>query len=72
MSYDPTVWEGERPAKDKTAGRIFVDLDTHYNGWEADEPPSMTAEASAHPAGLVQSMDVDCFDPQQDRLRRPS
>ncbi|MEU2744260.1 hypothetical protein ABZ656_55880 [Streptomyces sp. NPDC007095] len=25
MSYDLAVWEGERPADDKTAGRVFKD-----------------------------------------------
>ncbi|MFE5923317.1 hypothetical protein [Streptomyces sp. NPDC056468] len=26
MSYDLAVWEGERPADDKAAGRAFTDL----------------------------------------------
>jgi hypothetical protein len=26
MSYDLAVWEGERPADDKTAGRVFNEL----------------------------------------------
>ncbi|MYT82426.1 hypothetical protein YW3DRAFT_05816 [Streptomyces sp. MnatMP-M77] len=30
MSYDLAVWEGERPADDKTAGRVFGDLYDRY------------------------------------------
>ncbi|MFJ1610751.1 hypothetical protein ACIOHS_46755 [Streptomyces sp. NPDC088253] len=30
MSYDLAVWEGERPADDKAAGRVFNDLYDRY------------------------------------------
>ncbi len=40
MSYDLAVWEGERPADDKTAGRVFSDLYDRYIDGEAEEPPS--------------------------------
>ncbi len=44
MTYDLAVWEGERPADDKAAGRIFSDLyDCYIEG--ADEPPSERIEA---------------------------
>ncbi|WP_327359987.1 hypothetical protein [Streptomyces sp. NBC_01296] len=40
MSYDLAVWEGERPADDKTAGRVFNVLHDCYLDGEAVEPPS--------------------------------
>jgi hypothetical protein len=40
MSYDLAVWEGERPADDKTAGRLFNDLYDRFLGGEDEEPPS--------------------------------
>ncbi|MGW0117908.1 hypothetical protein [Streptomyces sp. NPDC003327] len=40
MSYDLAVWEGERPADDKTAGQVFSDLYERYIGSETEEPPS--------------------------------
>ncbi|MER7540237.1 hypothetical protein ABTX77_36480, partial [Streptomyces sp. NPDC097704] len=40
MSYDLAVWEGERPADDKTAGRVFDDLYDRYIDSEVEEPPS--------------------------------
>lgn len=40
MSYDLAVWEGERPADDKTAGRVFDDLYHRYIDSEVEEPPS--------------------------------
>ncbi|MGW3323844.1 hypothetical protein [Streptomyces virginiae] len=40
MSYDLAVWEGERPADDKSAGRVFSDLYDRYIEAEVDEPPS--------------------------------
>ncbi|MEU6673853.1 hypothetical protein [Streptomyces sp. NPDC046925] len=40
MSYDLAVWEGERPADDKTARRVFSDLYDHYLDGETEEPPS--------------------------------
>ncbi|GAA5029096.1 hypothetical protein [Streptomyces siamensis] len=117
MSYDLAVWEGERPADDRTAGRVFNDLYDRYIDVDAGEPPteriaayvagllerwsdvteddygtspwhtgplireargpviyfpmswSMAEEASAFAASLAQSMELVCFDPQQNRLR---
>lgn len=40
MSYDLAVWEGERPADDKAAGRVFSDLYDRYIDGEVEEPPS--------------------------------
>ncbi|MEU9037862.1 hypothetical protein AB0D45_23565 [Streptomyces sp. NPDC048352] len=40
MSYDLAVWEGERPADDKSAGRISNDLYDRYIDGEVDESPS--------------------------------
>ncbi|MEV6053294.1 hypothetical protein [Streptomyces sp. NPDC052107] len=40
MSYDLAVWEGERPANNKIAGRVFDDLYDRYLDGEAEEPPS--------------------------------
>ncbi|MGW7450028.1 hypothetical protein [Streptomyces sp. NPDC054787] len=40
MSYDLAVWEGKRPADDKTAGQVFSDLYDRYIDSEAEEPPS--------------------------------
>ncbi|MER8237375.1 hypothetical protein [Streptomyces sp. NPDC094049] len=40
MSYDLAVWEGERPADDKTAGQVFSDLYDRYIDSEMEEPPS--------------------------------
>ncbi|MEV5673820.1 hypothetical protein AB0L28_34320 [Streptomyces sp. NPDC052503] len=40
MSYDLAVWEGEKPADDKTAGRVFDDLYDRYVGNEVEGPPS--------------------------------
>ncbi|GGL84232.1 MULTISPECIES: hypothetical protein [Streptomyces] len=40
MSYDLAVWEGGRPADDKTAARVFTDLYDRYIGNEVEEPAS--------------------------------
>ncbi|MFE6311763.1 hypothetical protein [Streptomyces rochei] len=40
MSYDLAVWEGERPADDKTARQVFSDLYDRYIDGEVEEPPS--------------------------------
>jgi len=40
MSYDLAVWEGERPADDKIAGRVFDDLYDGYIKSELKELPS--------------------------------
>ncbi|MGW5768760.1 hypothetical protein ACWEVY_06390 [Streptomyces longwoodensis] len=40
MSYDLAVWEGERPANNKIAGRVFDDLYDRYLDGELQEPPS--------------------------------
>ena len=44
MSYDLAVWEGDRPADDKTAGRVFNDLYDHYLDGEFKEPASEPVE----------------------------
>ncbi|SHM90764.1 hypothetical protein [Actinacidiphila paucisporea] len=40
MTYDLAVWEGDKPADDKTAGRVFSDLYDRYIDSEVEEPPS--------------------------------
>lgn len=40
MSYDLAVWEGERPADDKSAGRLLNDLYDRYIDAGTDQPPS--------------------------------
>ncbi|MCL6673242.1 hypothetical protein [Streptomyces panaciradicis] len=40
MSYDLAVWEGVRPADDKSARRSFNGLYDRYLGSEVREPPS--------------------------------
>ncbi|MET8406268.1 hypothetical protein [Streptomyces sp900116325] len=40
MSYDLAVWEGDRPANDRAARRIFSDLYDRYLDGEAREPAS--------------------------------
>ncbi|TVZ75361.1 hypothetical protein [Streptomyces sp. BK340] len=40
MSYDLAVWEGERPANDKIASRVFNDLYDRYLDGETQKPPS--------------------------------
>ena len=45
MSYDLAVWEGERPADDKAAGRAFMDLYDRYIDTETDIPPTERIEA---------------------------
>ncbi|MFJ4487385.1 hypothetical protein ACIP3D_34120 [Streptomyces longwoodensis] len=52
MSYDLAVWEGERPADDKLAGRIFNDLYDRYLDSETHEPAS--ERISAYVAALLQ------------------
>jgi hypothetical protein len=84
MSYDLAVWEGERPADDRAAGRAFTDLyDRYVDTWstgpligEACGPLiyfpmrwSMAEEASTCAAALAHSMGRVCFDPQENRLR---
>ncbi|MDX3119216.1 hypothetical protein [Streptomyces scabiei] len=39
MSYDLAVWEGVRPADDKSARRSFSDLYGRYLDGEVKEPP---------------------------------
>ncbi|GAA2770965.1 hypothetical protein GCM10010521_55540 [Streptomyces rameus] len=50
MSYDLAVWEGERPADDKTAGRVLEDIDARYS--DQDHPP--TERIAAYVAGLLE------------------
>ncbi|MFJ2030853.1 hypothetical protein [Streptosporangium sp. NPDC087985] len=52
MSYDLAVWEGERPADDDTAGRVFTGLYNHYIDGEADHPP--TERIASYVAALVE------------------
>ncbi|MFI6879045.1 hypothetical protein ACIBL6_36965 [Streptomyces sp. NPDC050400] len=40
MSYDLAVWEGELPADDRTARRVFADLSDRYLDAGAAAPPS--------------------------------
>ncbi|MEV4924328.1 hypothetical protein [Streptomyces roseoverticillatus] len=40
MSCDLAVWEGERPADDKTASELFRSLYEQYIGTRADHPPT--------------------------------
>ncbi|MEU2455949.1 hypothetical protein ABZ605_38405 [Streptomyces sp. NPDC012765] len=40
MSYDLAVWEGDRPADDKSAGRTFRDLYERYLDDELEVAPS--------------------------------
>lgn len=117
MSYDLAVWEGVRPANDKSARRSFNGLYERYLDSEVKEPPSerittyvaalldrwcditedegetspwsvgplidgtsgpivyfglawdRAEEASAYAAAVAESMELICFDVQQDRLR---
>ncbi|MFF8381251.1 hypothetical protein ACF07V_34605 [Streptomyces sp. NPDC015661] len=44
MSYDLAVWEGERPADDKTAGQVFSDLyDRYLDGEDLNSPSELIA-----------------------------
>ncbi|MEU6424029.1 hypothetical protein [Streptomyces spiralis] len=52
MSYDLAVWEGERPADDKAAGRVFEDLYARYIDSDTDHPP--TERIAAYVAGLLE------------------
>ncbi|MFI1840213.1 hypothetical protein [Streptomyces olivaceoviridis] len=52
MSYDLAVWEGDRPADDKTAGRVFSDLYDRYIDSEVEEPPS--ERIAAYVAALLE------------------
>ncbi|MEV5317417.1 hypothetical protein AB0K92_07025 [Streptomyces sp. NPDC052687] len=52
MSYDLAVWEGERPADDKTASRVFNDLYDRYLNGEDEESPS--ERIAAYVAALLE------------------
>ncbi|MDQ0808353.1 hypothetical protein QFZ63_000067 [Streptomyces sp. B3I7] len=52
MSYDLAAWEGERPANDKTAGRILDDLYDRSIDSEVEEPPP--ARIAAYVAALLE------------------
>ncbi|WP_432030055.1 hypothetical protein [Streptomyces sp. 1222.5] len=52
MSYDLAVWEGERPADDKTADRVLEDLYARYIDSDQDHPP--TERIAAYVAGLLE------------------
>ncbi|MFJ7985860.1 hypothetical protein [Streptomyces sp. NPDC096351] len=51
MSYNLAVWDGDRPADDRTAGRVFDELyDRYVVG--AGEPP--TARIAAYVSALLE------------------
>ncbi|MCX4573358.1 hypothetical protein OHB41_09215 [Streptomyces sp. NBC_01571] len=52
MSYDLAVWEGERPADDTSAARVFSDLYDRYIDSEIEEPPS--ERIAAYVAALLE------------------
>ncbi|WP_331743192.1 hypothetical protein OG239_43265 (plasmid) [Streptomyces sp. NBC_00868] len=52
MSYDLAVWEGERPADDKSARRSFNDLYDRYLDGDIEEPPS--ERITAYVAALLE------------------
>ncbi|MFF5977135.1 hypothetical protein ACFY7C_37180 [Streptomyces sp. NPDC012769] len=52
MSYDLAVWEGARPADDKSARRSFGDLYDRYLDGEVNEPPS--ERIAAYVAALLE------------------
>ncbi|WP_318218913.1 hypothetical protein [Streptomyces sp. SCL15-6] len=52
MSYDLAVWDGERPADDETAGRVFSDLYDRSIDGEVEEPPS--ERIAAYVAALLE------------------
>ncbi|WP_030348793.1 hypothetical protein [Streptomyces sp. NRRL S-1022] len=52
MSYDLAVWEGERPADDKTAARVFNDMYARYIDGEVEERPS--ERIAAYVAALLE------------------
>ncbi|MGW1094244.1 hypothetical protein ACWD5W_00485 [Streptomyces sp. NPDC002455] len=47
MSYDLAVREGEKPADDNIAARVFSDLYYRYVEGEVEEPPSERIAAYA-------------------------
>ncbi|MFJ6799139.1 hypothetical protein [Streptomyces sp. NPDC091268] len=52
MSYDLAVWEGDRPADDKSPGRIFSALYDRYVDSEVEEPA--TERIAAYVAALLE------------------
>ncbi|MFB7191840.1 hypothetical protein ACFCZT_42715 [Streptomyces sp. NPDC056230] len=52
MSYDLAVWEGERPADDRTAGRVLTDLFDRDLDTEVGSPP--IERIAAYVAALVE------------------
>ncbi|MDT0390830.1 hypothetical protein [Streptomyces dubilierae] len=52
MTYDLAVWEGERPADDKTAGHVFSELYARYIDGDVEEPPS--ERIAAYVAALLE------------------
>lgn len=53
MSYDLAVWEGERPADDKSAARCFSDLYDRYIDADGPEVPP-TERITAYVAALLE------------------
>lgn len=52
MSYDLAVWEGERPADDKAAGRALTDL--YDRCVDTDEEHAPTERIAAYVAALLE------------------
>ncbi|MFE0328332.1 hypothetical protein ACFW08_16410 [Streptomyces sp. NPDC058960] len=52
MSYDLAVWEGERPADDRAAGRTFRNLYDRYLDTDVEHPP--TERIAAYVAALLE------------------
>ena len=52
MTYDLAVWEGERPADDRTAARVFRDLYDRYINAEMEHAP--TERIAAYVAALLE------------------
>ncbi|WP_326779184.1 hypothetical protein [Streptomyces sp. NBC_01445] len=52
MSYDLAVWDGERPADDETALRVFRDLCEQYIDTDANHPP--TERIAAYVTALLE------------------
>lgn len=52
MSYDLAVWEGERPADDRAAGRAFTALYDRYVDTDEQHPP--IERIAAYVAALLQ------------------
>ncbi|WP_165989907.1 hypothetical protein [Streptomyces sp. YIM 98790] len=63
MSYDLAVWDGERPANDKSAGQVFSDLYNRYIAAQMNEPP--TERITAYVEALLERW-VDLIEDEED------